>query len=101
VLIGVVIHQFTVLETPWAVLFLVWCVLVGISDNILKPVLLGRGVDLPMLVIFMGAIGGVLTSGILGLFVGPVVLALGYTLFMLWVAEAKAQVARAEATRPA
>jgi predicted PurR-regulated permease PerM len=87
VLIGAVIYQFTVLDTPWAVLFLVWCVLVGVSDNILKPMLL------------MGAIGGVLSSGILGLFVGPVVLALGYTLFMLWVAEAKAQVARAEATR--
>ena len=96
VLIPVVIYQFTVLETQWAVLFLVWCVLVGISDNILKPIFLGRGVDLPMLVVFMGAIGGVLTSGILGLFVGPVVLALGYTLFLAWSAEARAQMQRAD-----
>jgi predicted PurR-regulated permease PerM len=97
VLIAVIIHQFTVLDTTSAVLFMVWCIAVGLIDNFLKPLMLGRGVDLPMLVIFIGAIGGVLTSGILGLFVGPVVLALGYSLFMLWVAEARAQVARAEA----
>ncbi len=101
VLIGVVIYQFTVMETAGAVLFLLWCVLVGISDNILKPMLLGRGVDLPMLVIFIGAIGGVLTSGILGLFVGPVVIALGYSLLMAWVAEARAQVRRAAGEAPA
>jgi len=97
VLVAVVIYQFTVMDTTAAVLFLAWCVVVGISDNILRPLLLGRGVDLPMLVIFIGAIGGVLTSGILGLFVGPVVLALGYSLLMAWVAEARAQVRRAQA----
>ena len=97
VLVGVVIYQFTVMETAGAALFLAWCVLVGVSDNILRPLLLGRGVDLPMLVIFIGAIGGVLTSGILGLFVGPVVLALGYSLVMAWVAEARAQVRRSQA----
>lgn len=95
VLVAVVIYQFTVMDTTAAVLFAAWCVLVGISDNILRPLLLGRGVDLPMLVIFIGAIGGVLTSGILGLFVGPVVLALGYSLLMAWVEEARAQVRRA------
>ena len=101
VLIGVVIYQFTVLDTPWAVLFLVWSIFVGVIDNVLKPLLLGRGVDLPMLVIFIGAIGGVLASGILGLFVGPVVLALGYTLFTAWLADARAQLARMEAPRSA
>ncbi|RKZ43642.1 MAG: AI-2E family transporter, partial [Gammaproteobacteria bacterium] len=50
-------------------------------------ILLGRGVDAPMLVIFLGAIGGLLLSGILGLFIGPVVLVFGYTLFMDWLAH--------------
>ena len=56
-------------------------------DNVLKPILLGRGVDVPMLIIFVGAVGGLLSSGIIGLFVGPVVLALGYTIFRSWLQE--------------
>ena len=52
----------------------------------LKPMLLGRGVDTPMLVILIGAIGGAITEGIVGLFVGAVVLALGYELFIAWMA---------------
>ncbi|MEZ5863144.1 MAG: AI-2E family transporter [Geminicoccaceae bacterium] len=64
-----------------------WCFLVLIIDNILKPIFLGRGVDLPMLVVFIGAIGGLLSYGILGLFVGPVALALGYTLVTAWLRE--------------
>ena len=59
------------------------------DDNVLKPLLLGRGVDLPMLVIFIGAIGGFLASGILGLFIGPVILALGYTAITAWLEEAE------------
>ena len=58
-------------------------------DNVLKPLLLGRGVNVPMLVIFLGAIGGVLSSGILGLFVGPVVLALGYSVVKAWLDETR------------
>ncbi len=54
-------------------------------DNVLKPLLLGRGVDVPMVVIFLGAIGGMLLSGIVGLFVGAIVLALGYKLFQAWL----------------
>jgi predicted PurR-regulated permease PerM len=56
-------------------------------DNILKPILLGRGVDVPMLIIFVGAIGGFLNTGIIGLFIGAVVLALGYKLFLAWLAQ--------------
>jgi predicted PurR-regulated permease PerM len=56
----------------------------------LKPVLLARGLDLPMLVIFMGAIGGFMRAGFIGLFVGAVVLALSYKLFMAWLGEAEA-----------
>ncbi len=87
VILPVVIYQFTVLDTTTAVLFTGWCLLVSLIDNVLKPLLLGRGIDLPMLVIFIGAIGGVMSSGLLGLFVGPVVLALGYTLFTAWLKD--------------
>jgi len=65
---------------------------VGLSDNFLKPLLLGRGVDVPMLVIFMGAIGGFVLDGIIGLFLGAVMLALGYKLFDAWLGEGEASV---------
>ena len=65
-------------DTTSAVLFLIWSVLVSISDMFLKPLIMGRGVDVPMLVVLLGAIGGMILSGIIGLFVGAVVLALGY-----------------------
>lgn len=68
---------------------LVWTVylfLAGLSDNVLKPVLLGRGVDAPMPVILIGALGGMISTGFIGLFVGAVVLAVGYQIFMQWVA---------------
>jgi predicted PurR-regulated permease PerM len=68
--------------------FAVWAVLVSLIDNVLKPLLLGRGVKVPMLVIFLGSIGGFLSSGIIGLFVGSVVLVLGYTLFQAWLGAA-------------
>ena len=87
VMVPVVIYQFYVADITTAILFAVWCFLVTILDNVLKPFLLGRGVEVPLLIIFVGAIGGVLSSGILGLFVGPVVLALGYTLFVAWLRE--------------
>jgi len=58
----------------------------GMLDNVLKPLLLGRGVDAPMPVILLGALGGLATSGILGMFVGATLLALGYQIFMWWVA---------------
>jgi predicted PurR-regulated permease PerM len=78
---------FTKENTTVSVLFLVWCVLVSISDNVMKPLLMGRGVDVPMLVILVGAIGGMLMSGIIGLFIGAVVLAIAYKLFMGWIHE--------------
>lgn len=89
VILPVVVYQFTVLDTATAALFTAWCVFVSLIDNVLKPILFGRGIDLPMLVIFIGAIGGVMSSGLLGLFIGPVVLALGYTLFMAWLKDAR------------
>ena len=68
-----------------AVLFLIWAIFTVTIDNILKPMLLGRGLDVPMAVIFMGAIGGMLMSGIIGLFVGAILLALGYKVFLAWL----------------
>ena len=58
----------------------------GMLDNVLKPLMLGRGVDAPMPVILLGALGGLASSGILGMFVGATLLALGYQIFMWWVA---------------
>ena len=58
----------------------------GMADNVLKPLMLGRGVDAPMPVILLGALGGMATAGILGMFVGATLLALGYQIFMGWVA---------------
>jgi len=87
VLLGAVIYVFGNADTTTAVLFMIWCMFVGVIDNILKPILLGRGVKVPMVVIFVGAIGGFLASGIIGLFTGAVVLALSYTLFKAWLTE--------------
>jgi predicted PurR-regulated permease PerM len=80
----VAIYVFSVQSTTVAVIFLIWAIIVTMSDMVLKPLLLGRGVDIPMLVILLGAIGGMLASGIVGLFIGAVILALGYKLFIVW-----------------
>ncbi|MCZ6754167.1 MAG: AI-2E family transporter [Gemmatimonadetes bacterium] len=70
-----------------AVIFMIYGIIVSGSDAILKPMLLGRGVDVPMLVILVGAIGGMMMSGIIGLFVGAVVLALFYQLLVAWIGD--------------
>jgi predicted PurR-regulated permease PerM len=85
ILIPTVVYVFSTGNSVTAVLFLVWSVFVGLIDNVLKPLLLGRGAKVPMVVIFVGAIGGFLDSGIIGLFVGSVVLALGYALLVAWL----------------
>jgi predicted PurR-regulated permease PerM len=72
-------------STPVAIMFTVYTLVAGMVDNILKPLMLGRGVDAPMPVILLGALGGMATGGIIGLFLGSVMLALGYQLFMAWV----------------
>ncbi len=74
----------TELTTP-AIIFAVWTLIAGLSDNVLKPLMLGRGLEVPMPVILIGVIGGMLSDGLLGLFVGPVVLAVGYMLLMEWL----------------
>jgi len=84
-------YVFTVADTTPAIIFAVYALIVSTSDTWLKPLLLGRGVSTPMLVILLGAIGGAILDGVIGLFVGAVVLALGYELFMAWLAYGETQ----------
>jgi predicted PurR-regulated permease PerM len=72
-------------QTLWGSLLLVWSIGVGALDNFLRPVLIKKGADLPLLLIFAGVIGGLLAFGIIGLFIGPVMLAVTYTLLGAWV----------------
>ena len=87
VLIGAVIWVYTVHGAGWGTVFLVWAILCGTLDNVLRPMLIKRGADLPLLLIFVGVIGGLIAFGIIGLFIGPVVLAVAYTLLVDWVSE--------------
>jgi len=72
-------------STTSNVVYTAYLLVAGMADNVLKPILLGRGVDAPMPVILLGALGGMVSSGIIGLFVGAVALAVGYQIFMEWV----------------
>ena len=85
VLIPMVVYVFATAGTAKAVVFLIWCIVVALADNVLKPLLLGRGVPVPIVVVFLGAIGGFLAIGIIGLFIGPIVLSVGYKLFLAWL----------------
>jgi predicted PurR-regulated permease PerM len=86
-LVPFVIYVFATASTAKAVAFLIWCVVVALMDNVLKPLLLGRGLPVPILVVFLGAMGGFLAMGIIGLFVGPIILSVGYKLFLAWLDE--------------
>jgi predicted PurR-regulated permease PerM len=85
VLAPAMVYVFGHASTTTAVIFLVYGIIVSFSDAVLKPLLLGRGVDVPMLVVLLGAIGGMMMSGIIGLFLGAVVLSLFYQLTMAWL----------------
>jgi predicted PurR-regulated permease PerM len=74
-------------STAMATTHTVILLIAGMADNVLKPLLLGRGVDAPMPVILFGALGGMASAGILGMFVGATLLAMGYRIFMSWVAD--------------
>jgi len=73
--------------TGWATFLLIWTLIVGTIDNVLRPFLIKQGADLPLLLIFAGVIGGLLSFGLVGIFVGPVVLAVAFTLIDAWVDE--------------
>jgi predicted PurR-regulated permease PerM len=84
-LIPAVVLAFATATKTAAVIFLIWCIFVGLMDNVLKPILLGRGSAVPVIVVFLGVIGGFIAMGIIGLFVGAIVLAVGYKLFLTWI----------------
>jgi predicted PurR-regulated permease PerM len=75
-------------NNAWATFLLVWSIIVTTMDNFVRPMLIRRGADLPLLLIFVGVIGGLLSFGLIGIFVGPVALAVTYTLAQAWIAEA-------------
>jgi predicted PurR-regulated permease PerM len=85
ILIPAVVYMFAIASTTKAVIFLIWCLIVALLDNVLKPLLLGRGAAVPIAVVFLGAIGGFVAMGIIGLFVGAIVLSVGYKLLLAWL----------------
>jgi predicted PurR-regulated permease PerM len=87
VILPVIIYLFLVKELLPAILWTIALVVVGLSDNALKPLLMGKGSTVPMLVIFIGAIGGFIFSGFIGLFTGAIVLSVGYNLMVHWIGE--------------
>jgi predicted PurR-regulated permease PerM len=89
-LVPVVIWSWTEMETMSALIFTVYMVAVGFMDNILRPILVARGLTTPIPVIMLGVIGGTLAYGIVGLFFGPIVLSVGWALMVDWVQERNA-----------
>ena len=85
VMFPVIAYVFSVESTTTASIFAVWGIFVAFLDMVLKPILMGRGVDAPMLVILLGAIGGLVMMGFVGLFIGAVILAFGYMLLEAWL----------------
>lgn len=78
-------------QPGWATALLIWTIAIGVSDNVLRPVLIRRGADLPLPLIIAGAIGGLVGLGLIGLFVGPVILAVTYRLLEWWMADAEVE----------
>lgn len=85
ILLPMIIYVFSEASSGIAIAFAIWSIIVSISDSFLKPMFLGRGLNIPMLVILIGAIGGMILHGIVGLFIGAVVMALGYQLYSAWL----------------
>jgi len=96
IVLPVIIYVFGAENTTTAVIFTVYELIAGASDNILKPMFLGRGLDIPMLVILIGAIGGMILMGMIGLFIGSVVLAIAYQIFVYWMSDGKEEVLKEE-----
>lgn len=85
VIIPVIAYLWSSMGGVGATLWTIYFIVVMLGDNVIKPILLGKGAPVPMLVIFLGAIGGFMATGFLGLFTGAVVLSLGYKLFLIWI----------------
>ena len=87
VIIPAVIWIWTAKDFATALTMTIYLVLVGLADNIMRPLFMSRGLATPMLVIFIGVLGGMLAHGIVGLFVGPVILAVGWELLRAWIRD--------------
>jgi predicted PurR-regulated permease PerM len=87
VLVLAVVWTYWSVGTGWGTFLLIWTLVVGTMDNVLRPILIKKGADLPLLLIFIGVVGGLIAFGIIGLFVGPVVLAVAHKLLTAWVEE--------------
>jgi predicted PurR-regulated permease PerM len=87
VLVPVVVWLYWKGSTGWGTFLLIWTVVVATMDNFMRPVLIKKGADLPLLLIFAGVVGGLIAFGLIGIFVGPVVLAVGHTLLVAWIDE--------------
>jgi predicted PurR-regulated permease PerM len=85
VLLGALFWLYTKGDTGWMMALLGWTVFVGSIDNVIRPILIKKGADLPLVLIFSGVVGGLLAFGMIGLFIGPVTLAVGYMLLEAWV----------------
>jgi predicted PurR-regulated permease PerM len=97
ILLPVVIWLFWTGENVLGTVLLVWAIPVGMMDSFLRPILIRRGADLPLLLVFAGVVGGLLSMGMMGIFVGPTVLAVTFTLLQAWV---KGHHERREAVQP-
>jgi predicted PurR-regulated permease PerM len=93
VLLPVIIWIWATKDFAVALPLTIYLGIVGLADNILKPILMGRGLSTPMLVIFVGVLGGMIAHGIVGLFVGPIILAVTWELMMAWIREERAEAA--------
>ncbi|MDX5325092.1 MAG: AI-2E family transporter [Bacteroidota bacterium] len=96
IMIPPIIYMFSNASTTGAIVFMIYSLVVGGADNFLKPALLGRGLKVPSLVILIGALGGMLLHGIIGLFVGAVVLAVGFQLYSEWLTGEKIEVSEGD-----
>jgi predicted PurR-regulated permease PerM len=85
VTLPIVVYIFAEMELTPAIIWTVLLLVAGLSDNVLKPLLLGKGAPVPMLVIFIGVIGGFILSGFVGLFTGAIIMTIGYKLFIGWI----------------
>ena len=98
ILIGVIIWLFHSSGTVAGVLFVIWSAVVMLADNFIRPFLIKRGANIPLLIVFTGVIGGLISFGVVGLFIGPAVLAVCYTLIDAWIADQEPEGATADPT---